>query len=98
MRVAASLLLLAFILPAQAQDKALNLYSWSSYIPEQALKRFKEETGIQVKYDIFDSAEALDSKLLTGGSGYDVVTGEQLAAAWRGPSRPRRCSRSTAVS
>ncbi|MFZ3205429.1 MAG: polyamine ABC transporter substrate-binding protein [Pseudomonas sp.] len=73
MRVAASLLLLAFILPAQAQDKALNLYSWSSYIPEQALKRFKEETGIRVKYDIFDSAEALDSKLLTGGSGYDVV-------------------------
>lgn len=73
MRVAASLLLLALILPAQAQDKALNLYSWSSYIPEQALKRFKEETGIRVKYDIFDSAEALDSKLLTGGSGYDVV-------------------------
>mgnify|MGYP006143630435 FL=1 len=73
MRVAASLLLLALILPAQAQDKVLNLYSWSSYIPEQALKRFKEETGIRVKYDIFDSAEALDSKLLTGGSGYDVV-------------------------
>lgn len=73
MRVAASLLLLALILPAQAQDKVLNLYSWSSYIPEQALKRFKKETGIRVKYDIFDSAEALDSKLLTGGSGYDVV-------------------------
>jgi putrescine transport system substrate-binding protein len=73
MRVAASLLLLAFILPAQAEDKALNLYSWSSYIPEQALERFKEETGIRVKYDIFDSAEALDSKLMTGRSGYDVV-------------------------
>ncbi|MDX1370735.1 extracellular solute-binding protein, partial [Pseudomonas sp.] len=73
MRVAASLLLLAFILPAHAQEKALNLYSWSSYIPEQALKRFKDETGIRVKYDIFDSAEALDSKLMTGGSGYDVV-------------------------
>lgn len=57
----------------QAQDNTLNLYSWSAYIPEQALQRFKDETGIQVKYDIFDSAEALDSKLLTGGSGYDVV-------------------------
>jgi len=73
MRAAASLLLLAFILPAQAEEKVLNLYSWSSYIPEQALERFKEETGIRVKYDIFDSAEALDSKLMTGHSGYDVV-------------------------
>lgn len=73
MRMALWPLLLCCVLPVHAEDKALNLYSWSAYIPEQALKSFKEETGISVKYDIFDSAEALDSKLLTGGSGYDVV-------------------------
>ena len=73
MRQAILPLLLCSAFAAQAEDKALNLYSWSAYIPEQALQRFKDETGIRVKYDIFDSAEALDSKLLTGGSGYDVV-------------------------
>ncbi|HEX5844271.1 MAG TPA: polyamine ABC transporter substrate-binding protein [Pseudomonas sp.] len=73
MRKAILPLLLCSALPVHAEEKALNLYSWSAYIPEQALQRFKDETGIQVKYDIFDSAEALDSKLMTGGSGYDVV-------------------------
>ncbi|MDH4653402.1 MULTISPECIES: polyamine ABC transporter substrate-binding protein [unclassified Pseudomonas] len=65
--------LFACALPVHAEDKALNLYSWSAYIPEKALQGFKDESGIDVKYDIFDSAEALDAKLLTGGSGYDVV-------------------------
>lgn len=73
MRIVVGLLMLGLVLPLQAQDQQLNLYSWSAYIPERALARFKQETGIQVKYDIFDSAEALDSKLLTGGSGYDLV-------------------------
>lgn len=73
MRQALVSLLLCCTFVAQAEEKVLNLYSWSAYIPEQALQRFKAETGIRVKYDIFDSAEALDSKLLTGGSGYDVV-------------------------
>ncbi|MDP3815520.1 extracellular solute-binding protein, partial [Pseudomonas sp.] len=73
MRKALLPLMFCCALPVQAQEQALNLYSWSSYIPPQALQRFKDETGIQVKYDIFDSAEALDSKLMTGGSGYDVV-------------------------
>ena len=58
--------LLAAALPVQAEEKALNLYSWSAYIPEQALEGFRKETGILVKYDIFDSSEALDAKLLTG--------------------------------
>jgi putrescine transport system substrate-binding protein len=73
MRQAILPLLLCSAFAAQAEDKALNLYSWSAYIPEQALQRFKDETGIRVKYDIFDSAEALDSKLMTGRSGYDIV-------------------------
>ncbi len=73
MRPLLALLLCSLCFPALAEDKALNIYSWSSYIPEKGLQQFKDETGIAVKYDIFDSAEALDSKLLTGGSGYDVV-------------------------
>lgn len=73
MRAFIALLLLSLCLPALAEDKILNIYSWSSYIPEQGLQQFQQQTGIAVKYDIFDSAEALDSKLLTGGSGYDVV-------------------------
>lgn len=73
MRLSVWLISLCCALPLHAEEKMLNLYSWSAYIPPQALERFKQETGIQVKYDIFDSAEALDSKLLTGGSGYDVV-------------------------
>jgi putrescine transport system substrate-binding protein len=73
MRFALMLALCSCVLSAQAEDKVLNLYTWSEYVPARALQHFKEETGITVKYDIFDSAEALDAKLLTGGSGYDVV-------------------------
>lgn len=73
MRSVIGFLLLSLCLPSLAEDKVLNIYSWSSYIPEKGLQQFKDQTGIAVKYDVFDSAEALDSKLLTGGSGYDVV-------------------------
>lgn len=73
MRLAASLLLIAFALPLQAEERVLNIYNWADYVAPQALKRFQAESGIRVKYDTFDSTEVLDSKLLTGGSGYDVV-------------------------
>ncbi|MBD9483690.1 polyamine ABC transporter substrate-binding protein [Pseudomonas sp. PDM14] len=73
MRLAASLLVFAFALPLQAEEKVLNLYNWADYVPVEALKRFQAETGIRVKYDTFDSVEVLESKLLTGDSGYDVV-------------------------
>lgn len=73
MRLAASLILCALSLPSLAAEPALNLYNWADYVPLEALKRFQRDTGIQVKYDTFDSAEVLDAKLLTGGSGYDVV-------------------------
>lgn len=73
MRFALLLALCSCALSAQAEDKVLNIYTWSEYVPAQALQHFKDDTGISVKYDIFDSAEALDAKLLTGGSGYDVV-------------------------
>lgn len=58
---------------AQDQDKTVHVYNWSDYIGSQTLARFTEETGIQVVYDVFDSNEVLEAKLLAGHSGYDVV-------------------------
>ena len=58
---------------AQADDKVLHVYNWSDYIAEDTLDNFQKETGIKVVYDVFDSNEVLEAKLLSGGSGYDVV-------------------------
>ncbi|WPC04965.1 polyamine ABC transporter substrate-binding protein [Pseudomonas benzenivorans] len=58
---------------AQAEDKVLHVYNWSDYIAEDTLDNFQKETGIKVVYDVFDSNETLEAKLLSGGSGYDVV-------------------------
>ena len=66
-------LVFAIALSAQAEDKVLNLYSWADYVAPEALQRFEQETGIHVRYDTFDTPEVLETKLLTGGSGYDVV-------------------------
>lgn len=66
---------------ALAQDKVVNVYNWSDYIDESILTDFTKETGIKVVYDVFDSNELVETKLLTGGTGYDVVvpTGSFLA-------------------
>lgn len=56
-----------------AQADEVRVYNWSDYIDESLLKKFTEETGIQVIYDVFDSNEVLETKLLAGKSGYDVV-------------------------
>jgi putrescine transport system substrate-binding protein len=58
---------------AQAEEKVLHVYNWSDYIAEDTLENFQKETGIKVVYDVFDSNEVLEAKLLSGGSGYDVV-------------------------
>jgi putrescine transport system substrate-binding protein len=65
--------LLAFTLPAQAQERVLNVYNWTDYIDPAVVERFQKETGITVRYDVFDSLETLEAKLLAGHSGYDVV-------------------------
>ncbi|MEO9657938.1 polyamine ABC transporter substrate-binding protein [Qipengyuania citrea] len=64
-----------------AQDRTVNVYNWSDYIDESILKDFETETGIEVVYDVFDSNEVLETKLLAGSTGYDVVvpTGTFLA-------------------
>ncbi len=58
---------------AQAQAKEVHVYNWSDYVDETAIADFEKETGIKVIYDMFDSNEVLETKLLTGNSGYDVV-------------------------
>ncbi|MBK1664689.1 spermidine/putrescine ABC transporter substrate-binding protein PotF [Rhodospirillum rubrum] len=58
---------------AAAEDKVLNVYNWSDYIAEDTLAKFQAETGIKVNYDVYDSNELLESKLLAGSSGYDIV-------------------------
>ncbi|KJK14770.1 extracellular solute-binding protein [Pseudomonas sp. 2(2015)] len=73
MRTSLWLLSLALALPVQAEEKVLNLYSWADYVAPETLQRFEQETGYKVRYDTFDTTEVLETKLLTGGSGYDVV-------------------------
>ena len=51
----------------------LNVYNWSDYIAEDTIAKFEAETGIKVNYDVFDSNELVEAKLLAGNSGYDVV-------------------------
>jgi putrescine transport system substrate-binding protein len=55
------------------EEKVLNVYNWSDYIAEDTLANFKAETGIKVTYDVFDSNEVLEAKLLAGNTGFDVV-------------------------
>ncbi|KKB11070.1 spermidine/putrescine ABC transporter substrate-binding protein [Devosia geojensis] len=59
--------------PALAQDQVVNVYNWSDYIAEDTIAKFTAETGIAVNYDVFDSNEIVEAKLLAGNSGYDVV-------------------------
>ena len=51
----------------------MRVYNWSDYIDEELLTKFEEETGIDLIYDVFDSNELLETKMLAGSSGYDVV-------------------------
>ena len=56
-----------------AEEPLLNVYNWSDYIDPDLIEEFEREFGIKVNYDIYDSSEIVDTKLLTGRSGYDVV-------------------------
>jgi putrescine transport system substrate-binding protein len=58
---------------AAQSARVVNVYNWTDYIAPEALARFESETGIRVNYDMFDSNEVLETKLLTGHTGYDVV-------------------------
>ena len=58
---------------AKGTPQKLNIYNWADYIHPEAITRFEEEFGIDITYDIYDSSEIVDTKLMTGRSGYDVV-------------------------
>ncbi|MEN3974404.1 polyamine ABC transporter substrate-binding protein [Emcibacter sp. SYSU 3D8] len=58
---------------ANNEEKIVNVYNWSDYIAADTLENFQKETGIKVRYDVYDSMSMLEAKLLAGGSGYDVV-------------------------
>ncbi|HZB90870.1 MAG TPA: extracellular solute-binding protein, partial [Stellaceae bacterium] len=64
---------LAAPLAASAEDKVLNIYNWSDYIAPDTLARFEAATGIKVHYDVYDANETLETKLMAGDSGYDLV-------------------------
>jgi putrescine transport system substrate-binding protein len=74
-------ILLACVVPAtmagaqkaSSQSRSVNVYNWSDYIEAGVLREFTAQTGIRVRYDTFDSNDTLETKLLAGNSGYDVV-------------------------
>ncbi len=73
-RMAALALAVACCASARAdEEKVLNIYNWSDYIADDTIKNFEKETGIKVRYDVFDANEVLNAKLTAGKSGYDIV-------------------------
>lgn len=73
MRIILAFLLVILIDTAYAKDSRVNLYCWSSYISPQTISEFEKKYGIRLHYDVFDSNEMLDAKLLAGKTGYDIV-------------------------
>lgn len=61
------------VLPGMAAAQTVNVYNWSDYIGETTIADFTAATGIDVVYDVYDSNEVLEAKLLAGNAGYDVV-------------------------
>ncbi len=56
-----------------AAEAVLHVANWTDYIDQKALEEFTKETGIKVVYDTYDSNEILETRLLAGGTGYDIV-------------------------
>jgi putrescine transport system substrate-binding protein len=75
MRILLVFLMLALVAggDVRADERVVNVYNWTDYIDPAALPRFERETGIHVRYDVYDSLETLEAKLLAGRSGYDVI-------------------------
>ena len=71
--LAATLTFLGSPVLAQEEEKILNIYNWSDYIGEDVIARFEKETGIKVRYDLFDNNEIVHAKLVAGKTGYDIV-------------------------
>jgi putrescine transport system substrate-binding protein len=66
-------LMAAAVGAVHADDKTLHVYNWSDYIAPDTVKKFEQESGVKVVYDVYDSNETLEAKMLAGKSGYDIV-------------------------
>ena len=73
MKTTIATLAAALLAASGAAAQEVRVYNWSDYIDEDLLAKFEAETGIDLIYDVFDSNEVLETKMLAGGSGYDVV-------------------------
>lgn len=73
LKVTTALILLVISLMGFAKDRKLYIYNWSSYIAPNTIANFEKQTGIKVIYDVFDSNEVLESKLMAGNTGFDLV-------------------------
>jgi putrescine transport system substrate-binding protein len=78
MTIPARLVLLLLIFTCGAawasdEEKVLNVYNWADYIAPDTIANFEKEFGIKVNYDLYDSTEVVEAKLLSGHTGYDVV-------------------------
>src|SRR6516165_1015150 len=71
--LAAACMTIASAAGQQTGQRVVNIYNWSDYIAPNVVEDFSKETGIKVRYDTFDSNDTLETKLLAGKSGYDVV-------------------------
>jgi putrescine transport system substrate-binding protein len=71
--LALGLALLAPTMASAQTERVVNVYNWSDYIDPAVIEAFTRETGIKLRYDTFDANETLETKLLAGKSGYDVV-------------------------
>jgi len=58
---------------AAQEEKILHVFNWSDYIPEDTVPNFEKQSGIKVTYDVFDSNDVLETRLLAGNSGFDLV-------------------------
>lgn len=57
----------------EKEERVVHVYNWTDYIGSSTIADFEARTGIRVIYDTYDSNEVLETKMLTGRSGYDVV-------------------------
>ena len=71
--MAGAALAMPYIERARAEEAVLNVFNWVDYIGETTVEDFQSATGIQVTYDIYDSTEAMEAKMLAGSSGFDLV-------------------------
>lgn len=68
-----SLFLMYIIFMPRQSNQYVNVYNWYGMMDPKVIQQFEKETGIKVRYDLFDSNDVLEAKLLAGHSGYDIV-------------------------